>query len=207
MTNGLEKGKIDVEKVVQGEYISFQHPEEVSFTLANGMELSITFNQVGSNSLSPREARKTQRTYFLLVSQDARELDEFISVVEKIITFLWFAIGHIICIDSIEATSENPPPLPPIQEDLGYDRIGLLPINIFYSSQPYSKDTTRIGFNTLFKYERIQSDAERIICNWVNAYERIAPAFNLYFLAQTRTQPSLEATFFDFGTGLGGISS
>ena len=60
----IGKRKIDVEKVVQGEYISFQHPEEVSFTLANGMELSITFNQVGSNSLSPREDRKTQRTYF-----------------------------------------------------------------------------------------------------------------------------------------------
>ena len=194
--------KFDVKKQIQGEHISFQHPEKVSFNLANGMELSITFNQVRSGSLSPREDRKTQRTYFLLVSQDARELDEFISVVEKIITFLWFAIGHIICIDSIEATSENPPPLPPIQEDLGYDKIGLLPINIFYSSQPYSKDTTRMGFNTLFKYERIQNDAERIICNWINAYERIAPAFDLYFLAQMRTQPSLEATFLTLTTGL-----
>ena len=197
----IGESEIDVEKRVQGKHISFQHPEEVSFTLANDMELSIrstfstTFNQVRSGSRTPREDRITQRTYFRLVSRDARELDEFISVVEKIITFLSFAIGHIICPDSIEATSENPPPLPPIQEDLGYDRIALLPINIFYSSQLYSEDKTRIGFNTLFQYERIQNDAERIICNWINAYERIGPAFNLYFLAQTRTQLSLEATF------------
>lgn len=198
----IGKGKIDVEKLAQGKHISLQHPEKVSFNLANGMELSIAFRQARSSSLSPREDRITQRTCFKLVSQDARELDEFTSVVEKIITFLCFAIGDIICLDSIEATSKNPPPLPPIQEDLGYDRIGALPINIFYSSQTHSKDKTRIGFNMLFKYERIRNDAERVICNWVNAYEHIAPAFDLYFLAQMKTQPSLEATFLTLVTGL-----
>lgn len=95
--------------------ISFQHPEPVSFNLSNGMELSITFNQVGTGTVSPREDRITQRTYFRLVSQDTRELDEFISVVEKIINFLCFAIGDIVCLDSMEATSKNPPPLPPFQ--------------------------------------------------------------------------------------------
>ena len=198
----IGKSKIDVEKLVQGKHISFQHPEEVSFTLANGMELSIAFKKRRSSSLSPREDRITQRTCFKLVSQDARELEEFTSVVEKIMTFLCFAIGDIICLDSIEVTSKNPPPLPPFQEDLGYDRIGMLPINIFYSSQPYSKDKTRVHFNTLFKYERIQNDAERVICNWINAYEQIAPAFDLYFLAQMKTQPSLEATFLTLTTGL-----
>ena len=45
--------EFDVEKRAQGKHISFQHPEKVSFTLANGMELSITFNQVRSGSRSP----------------------------------------------------------------------------------------------------------------------------------------------------------
>ena len=201
----IGESEIDVKKRVQGRHISFQHPEEVSFTLANGMELSITFNQVRSGSRTPREDRITQRTYFQLVSQDVRELGEFTSVVEKIITFLCFAIGNIVCPDSIETTSENPSsflPFPLMHEELGYDKIGSLPINIFYSSQLYSKDTTRIGFNTLFKYERIHNDAERVICNWINAYEKVAPAFDMYFLAQTGTQPSLEATFLTLMTGL-----
>jgi hypothetical protein len=47
------------------------------------MELSITFNQQPSGSMNPREDRITQRTYFKLVSQGARELDEFTSIVEK----------------------------------------------------------------------------------------------------------------------------
>ena len=182
--------------------ISFQHPEPVSFNLSNGMELSITFKLERSGSMSPREDRIAQRTYFKLVSQEARELDEFTTVVEKIIAFLCFAMGDIVCVDSMEVTSENRPPLLPPREDLGYDKIGLLPINIFYASQLYSKNEPRIGFNGLFKFEQIQNDAERVICNWINAYEQITPAFNLYFLAIMGTQPSLEATFLTLATSL-----
>ena len=116
--------------VYQRPTISFQHPEPISFDLSNGMKLSITFNQERSGSMSPREDRITQRTYFELNSQEARELDEFTSVVEKIINFLCFAMGNIVCFDSMEATSEDFS-LPQFQEDSGYDKIGLLPINIF----------------------------------------------------------------------------
>jgi hypothetical protein len=198
----IGQADIDVEKRVQGQHISFQHPEPVSFNLPNGMELSITFNQKRSGSMSPREDRITQRTYFRLVSQDARGLDEFTSVVEKIINFLCFAMGNIVCFDSMEATAENPPPFSPPGEDPGYDKIGMLPINVFYESQFYSKDKSRIGFNELFEFGQIQNDAERIICNWMNAHEQINPAFNLYFLATMGTQPSLEARFLTLVTGV-----
>ena len=182
--------------------ISFQHPEPISFNLPNGIELSITFNQERSGTMSPREDRITQRTYFKLVSQDALELDEFTSVVEKILTFLCFAMGGIVCIDSMEATSENPPPWLPSREDVGYDKIGLLPINIFYSSQFHSKSKPSIGFSRLFRFEEIQNDAERVICNWIDAYEQINPAFNLYFLAKMGIHPSFEAKFLTLVTGL-----
>ena len=189
-------------RVYQRSPISFQHPEPVSFNLPNGMELSITFNQESSGSMSPREDRITQRTYFELVSQDARELDDFISIVEKIINFLCFAMGNIVCFDSMEASSKNPPPFRLSREDRGYNEIGLLPINIFYSSQFYSKDKRGIGFDSLFKFEQIKNDAERVICNWIDAYEQTDPAFNLYFLAKMGAQPSLEATFLTLATGL-----
>lgn len=183
--------------------ISFQHPEPVSFNMSNGMELSITFSQQSSGSMSPREDRVTQRTYFKLVSQEERELDEFTSVVERIIAFLCFAMGNIVCFDSMEGTSENPPPLSMMQRDPSeLNEIGLLPINIYYSSQLYSTDRSRTGFNTLFKFEEIQNETERVICNWIDAYEQITPAFNLYFLATMGTQPSFEARFLTLVTGL-----
>ena len=189
-------------RAYQRSSISFQHPEPVSFNLSNGMELSITFNDERSGSINPREDRIIQRTYFKLVSQEERELDEFTAVVENIVAFLRFAMGDIVCIDSMEATSENPPPFPLPQEDLGYDKIGLLPINIFFSSQFYSKDKPRIGFTQLFEFGQIQNDAGKLICNWINAHEEITPAFNLYFLATMGTQPSFETKFLTLVTGL-----
>ncbi|RKU37243.1 hypothetical protein C6496_10885 [Candidatus Poribacteria bacterium] len=188
--------------VYQGKTISFQHPEPISFNLPNEMELSITFSQKRSGSMNPREDKITQRTYFKLVSQDEHELDEFVSIVEKIMNFLCFAMGDIVCVDNIEAASEDPPPFPRPRGDCEYDRIGLLPINIFFSSQLYSKDRYRTGFRTLFGFDRIQNDAARVICNWINAHEEISPAFNLYFLATMGTQPSFEARFLTLMQGL-----
>jgi len=197
----IGQADIDVEKRVQGQHIAFQHPEPVSFNLPNGMELSITFNQERSGSMSPREERITQRTYFKLISQDARELNDFISIVEKVINFLCFAIGDIVCLDNMSATVDGS-----FQEALFQnfvrDETRMLPIGIYYLSQFYSKDKPRIGFTKLFEFEQIQDDAEGIICNWINALEKINPAFNLYFLATMGTQPSFEAKFLTLVTGL-----
>ena len=186
----------------QRSIISFQHPEPVSFNLPNGMELSITFTQERSGSMSPREEKITQRTYFKLVSQDARELDEFTSIVEKIVTFLCFAMGEIICVDSMEATFEDSTPFPMLRGDLGFDKIGLLPINIFYTSQFHTKDKPRIGFNRLFEFEQIQNNAESVICNWVDAYEQVTPAFHFYFWTQMEAYPCSEVKFLTLVQGL-----
>ena len=40
----------------------------------------------------------------------------------------------------------------------------------------------------LFGLDQVQSDVERIVNNWIKAYEKITPAFNLYFLAQMGAQ-------------------
>ena len=197
----IGQANIDVEKRVQGQHISFQHPEPVSFNLPNGMELSITFNQERSGSMSPREDRITQRTYFKLVSQDARELDDFISIVEKIINFLCFAIGDIVCLDNMSATVDGS-----FQDALFQnfvkDETRMLPVGIYYLSQFYSKDKLRIDFNTLFRFEQIQNDTERIINNWIKSYKQYDSAFRLYFLAKMGGQTYLEEKFLTLVQGL-----
>lgn len=156
-------------RVYQRAPISFQHPEPVSFNLPNGMELSITFNQERSGSMSPREDRITQRTYFKLVSQDARELDDFISIVEKIINFLCFAIGDMVCLDNMSATVDGS-----FQDALFQsfvrDETRMLPIGIYYFNLFCSKDKLRVGSNRLFEFGQIRNDAERIINNWIKSY-------------------------------------
>ena len=197
----IGQANIDVKKRVQRQHISFQHPEPVSFNLPNGTELSITFNQERSGSMSPREERITQRTYFKLVSQDACELDDFISIVEKIINFLCFAMGDIVCLDNVSAMVDDS-----FQDALFQnfvrDEIRPLPIGIYYLSQFYSKDQPRVGFNRLFEFEQIQNDPEKVINNWIKSYKQYDSAFRLYFLAKMGEQTYLEERFLTLVQGL-----
>ena len=181
--------------------ISYQRPEDISINLDNGMRLLITFHWTPPGFPVIKEATISQKTYFTLISQkgrelddisqEGRELDDFISVVRKITHFLCFAMDKTVSLDSMEATPEDP------RQDIRDGRV-----NIYYSSLPYSKDEPKIyQHDMLFRFRQIQNDAERIINNWLEAYERINPTFDLYFSTQIG-QPYLTVKFLALVQGL-----
>ena len=176
--------------------ISYQSPENIPLNLGDGMQLLITFHWTLPGFPIIKEARISQKTYFELVSEDERELDDFISVVRKITNFLCFAMDQTVSLDSMSATSDN------LRQDIGEGRTRAIPINIYYQSWPYSKDEPVSNRSKLFGFEEIQNDAERIIKNWIEAYEKITPAFNLYFLAKMGMQTYLEERFMALAQGL-----
>ena len=47
----------------------------------------------------------------------------------------------------------------------------------------------------LFGFEQIQNDAKKRIKNWIDIYEQIEPALDLYFLAKMGAQPTSKAKF------------
>ena len=96
----------------------------------------------------------------------------------------------------MSATSENR------RENIGDGTTKPIPINIYYSSQHYSKGEPKIyPYPRLFGFIQIQNDAERIINNWIKAYERINPTFDLYFSTQIG-QPYLTVKFLTLVQGL-----
>lgn len=177
--------------------ISYQYPGDVSLNLGNGMQLLITFEWTLPGFPIIKEARITQKAYLELVSQEARELDDFISVVRKITQFLCFAVDQTVSLDSMEATSDN------LHRNIGEGRTRPIPIKIYYPSWPYSTDEPTIHqHDMLFRFRQIQNDAERIINNWIEAYENITPAFNLYFFAKMGLQTYLTERFMALVQGL-----
>ena len=176
--------------------ISYQPPVDVPFNLDNGMQLLITFGWMAPTGYPIKEAGISQKAYLELVSQEALELDNFISVVRKITYFLCFAMNQMVSLDGMEATSDN------LRRNIGEGRTSPIPIKIYYPSWPYSKDEPDTNESQLFEFKEIQNDAGSIINNWIEAYEQITPTFNLYFLAKMGMQTYLTERFMALVQGL-----
>ena len=193
---GISGINVDYQLEEHTSTISYQPPENIPLHLGDGMQLSIAFGWTTPGFPIIKEARITQKAYLELVSQEARELDDFISVVRKITHFLCFTIDQTVSLDSMSATSDD------LRRDIGEGKTRPIPINIYYPSWPYSKDEPETNRGKLFEFKEIQDDAERIINNWIEAYEKITPAFNLYFLAKMGMQTYLEERFMALAQGL-----
>ena len=80
---------------------------------------------------------------------------------------------------------------------------GRVSIEICYRSLPYSKDEPKIyPRKMLFRFAQIRDNVERIVNNWIEAYDQIHPALNLYFSTKTGAQKYLDGKFLALAQGL-----
>ncbi|RKU08541.1 hypothetical protein C6502_15125 [Candidatus Poribacteria bacterium] len=194
---GISGIKVGLQTKENTATISYQQPTDISLYLNNNMQLLIVFDWKFRGSPVTKEAGISQKTYFKLVSKEARELADFVFVVHKITTLLCFAIDKAVSLDSMSATADN------LRQDFGSGETRLVPVNIYYSSRPYSKDEPKIHqHDMLFGFGQIQGDAERKINDWIKAYEYLDPTFDLYFSAQTGVEQYLEVKFLTLAQGL-----
>ena len=183
---GISGIKVDAQFENSALTISYNRPENVTLNLENGMQLQITFAWTPPRLPATKGAEVTQKIYFKLISQESCEIDTFISVAEKITAFLCFIMNEIVCLERVEATPDN----------LHLDDRGAMPVKIYCSSWPYSNDEPKISeLSMLFRFEKIQNRTESVINSWIENYEKIAPAFDLYFLTKTRRIASIDLLF------------
>ena len=194
---GISGIEVDCQHENSAITISYNRPEDILLNLEDDMQLLIRFIATSPGIPATQRAEVSQKIYFELISQDARELDEFISVASKLTAFLCFVMNKIVCLETIWATSDN------LRQDIGNGRTAPIPVEIYCPSWPYAKSEPEIyELDMLFKYEDIQSRAESVIDKWLQNYEHIAPAFDLYFLAKAGTLPTLDLQFLTLAQAL-----
>ena len=177
--------------------ILYKLPKNIVLKLDSGMELSIVFAWKPQSLLNKREAGVTQKIYFHLVSQDARELEEFISIANKLTTFLCFAVNEVVYLDSMSTVFDTP------HQDVRGNLRSETSVDIYSHSSLHSKDKPEIyRHNMLFEFEKIQDKAETIINNWIKGCEQSGTVFHLYVWAQRNAYPYLEARFLSLVQGL-----
>lgn len=177
--------------------ISYKRPSNIIIQLTNGMQLHIVFAYNYPILPTIRNAEVTQKTYFKLVSEDTCELDEFVSVVNKIAGFLCFVMNDIVSIDKMLTTSDN------LQQDFGEGRTQPITVGVYSPTWPYTKNEPDINeLDMLFKFTDYQERFESMINLWIENYDEISPALDLYFRSKTGTVPSLNMHFLTVVQGL-----
>ena len=178
--------------------IQYSPLEEVSLNLNNGMKLLVTFSWTLPGLPHVTEAKITQKAYFKLVSPQERLLDDFLPLARKLTNFLSFAIDKTVCINQITAISNTS-----CRNISTGESEPAPPISLYYESLPYTKEVPKIErYHMLFRYQEIQEIAEQIINNWLQAYDKIEPALNLYFGVTTGGLRYLDAKVLALAQGL-----
>ncbi|ARR51774.1 hypothetical protein ETN89_19945 (plasmid) [Photobacterium damselae subsp. damselae] len=176
--------------------ISYIPPENISYMLNNGMKLEICFAYTLPGFPHTTEAKITQRTYFKLSSEALKPLDDFIDIAYKLTTFLCFAIDTTVALKNVSATSS-------LQTGKFDGKENPIQIKIFYQSIPFAdKIPSQSWHNMLFTYGTIKNNTQDVFNNWLNAYEVISPAFNLYFSTKNGAQKYLDGKFLALAQGL-----
>ena len=157
---GMDAINYNYEPKEQVEIVAYKPIQSILFNLVNGMQLKIICRVGHNSSLSPREEKITRETFFKLASKNSQELNEFLSVAQKLTDLLRFATNETVSLDSMAATSDNFVP------DIGEDETTPIPINIYSRGGIYPENVPHIDrFHMLFGFSDIQNDAEGMINN------------------------------------------
>ena len=194
---GISGIKVDPQYEERALTISYNQPEKIVLNLNNGMQLLITFAPTFPGFPAAKKAEVTQKTYFKLISQEACELDEFTSVARKIAAFLCFVMNEIVCLDSMSANSDN------LNRHTEDGRAVPISVGVYCPTRPYVKDEPEINeLDMLFRFTEVQGQFESMINKWIENYEEISPALDLFFLTKTGTLPSRNIHFLILVQGL-----
>lgn len=177
--------------------ISYKPPENLAYSLDNGMQLEICFAYTLPGFPNTTEAKITQRAYFKLSSTDLKSLQDFTKIAYKLTNFMCFAVDATVTLKNLIATSME------IQREVAEGKTSPVPIKIYYPSIPYSEKVSQKSWHQmLFNYGAIKTNAQSIINKWLNAYETLSPALNLYFSTKIGAQKYIDGKFLALAQGL-----
>ncbi|MFI8430693.1 HEPN domain-containing protein [Pseudomonas sp. NPDC078863] len=194
---GLSGIKVDRDWNNKTATISYSAPENISLMLNNGLKLKICFAYTLPGAPKVTEAKITQRAYFRLESDRLIDLSEFTTLVFKITNLMCFATNEIVTIKNLVATSRE------IQFEPITGKQSPVPISIYYQSIPFAEKTPKKNWHEmLFNFKTIADVAEEVFNKWLDAYEDLSPALNLYFSTQAGAQKYLDGKFLALAQGL-----
>lgn len=176
--------------------IKYTHPKDISIPLSDGLELIIMFGFNIPSEPGFSEVKIEQTVSLQLTSTTERPYTEFRDLSNKISKFLSFALDTTVCIFNVSGRSKNN----------SHERNGstfYAPMSFFYESIPFLEFSPAVEqHRILFGLNDVDHDLHRIVNSWLNSYEKIRPALDLYFSATAGDYKYLDGRFLALAQGL-----
>ena len=152
--------------------IKYSRPEDINLSSIDGVDIQLVFEFSDIKNLPIiTEATIKNLAYIKLISKKERPLSDFITITDKLNSFLCFAIDKTVSIKDVVATSN-----PVLQGDSKKPA----PVKIFYRSYIFSPKKPEIYFQTmLFPFPYIKDNASDTIKNWIKIYKTTYPSISL----------------------------
>lgn len=158
--------------------ISFHTPESISIRLANEFDITFSFFMAfPSLSGLTTTATVTQSSYMGLRPNTPQSIDYYLPLLLKLSDFLYFAIDQPVSINSItgflngkKKSTERP----------------RSPIQVYCQASSRPETWTEIQwYDVLLTYGHIADQCEETLTKWLETYETLEPALNLYFASRS----------------------
>jgi hypothetical protein len=176
--------------------INYRKPSVIKYNIAEGIDLSIVFSFSAPSFCNITEVKVTQQAYFVLDFNEPKQLKELLSYVYQFNNFLCLALDKPVALTSMAVSSWDI-----VKEIAG--KTSPVDIEVYYQSLPHTEKPPNVQkHHMLFSYIEISESLGEIISGWLNNYQKLESAFNLYFASTTTKHSYLESRFLFLVQGL-----
>lgn len=189
---------IRVEHYPEGRTASIHYERQSRIQLAKipGYEFFVEFGYTLPGGLRLTKAEINHHAYLVIQAEQAQSLSEFTALIFKFTNFLGFAMDAQV--SAFDLIGFN---------DKFIERIGdietRIPVKVFLPLLPIFDAIPKIDRSSmLFGFSSMRENSQSIIAQWFEAYDRLLPAFSLYFSVTQGVQRFADTKFLALAQGL-----
>ena len=175
--------------------IEYHLPEDNVFNLPN--EVRLTLKHVLSHpsfGVPVASVSVNQAPVLCLELDRVRPIADFLPLVSRLCNFLSLAVNQPVSTEFISGYLE--------EDGETVDELRS-PIRLYYQSSTHDSEKPEIKVHEmLFSFGDVAENCERLLSNWLQVYESIEPAFNLFFASKSDKYQYIDVRFLRLAQGI-----
>ena len=180
----------------EGVVVEYAPPKDISIKLRNGMEMRLCFSYQATPG--PFEANITTKPSISLESRAECRIDEFLSLIHKICSFLSFSVDRSVLLEYLTGYSKE-------LIEHRRDPPEQVPVKVYFETVRNSLPQSELDPSDIFlPYEAVKSQLDEVLNKWLECYQadEYAPSINLYSAVLSQPSMFLDVKFLFYAQSL-----